>query len=165
MAEKRLFIIRHAKAVQHGYEDDFNRSLRKKAEGQIIEMSTILKNANIIPDLVLASAALRTKQTAEGFRENLDFDEDKIILKESIYQTNVFSLIGEINQVSNEVNTLFLIGHNPILGMLIDELTSDFGHHLSTCAIAFLSFEIDSWQEVSGGIAELVWLKETTKND
>lgn len=164
MKEKRLFVIRHAKAVQGGYDNDFGRSLAQKAEEQIIQMSVMLKNATIIPDLVLASAALRTQQTADGFAENLGFGKDKIVLKDSIYNTNVTTLIQEINQVSDNINTLFLVAHSPTVGMLVDELTDNFRHHFSTCAIAFLKFNINSWQEVGGGTGSLVWLKETQNN-
>jgi len=161
MGEKKLLVIRHAKAVQHSYEDDFNRNLRKKAEGQIMTMSAVLKNLHILPDLVLSSAALRTQQTTEGFAKHLGFDKEKILLKKSMYNTDVSTLIKEINEVSKEINTLFLVGHNPTVGMLVDDLTGDFGHHFSTCALALLHFEIDSWAEVMTNTAKLIWLKET----
>lgn len=164
MKVKNLYVIRHAQAVQDDYHRDFDRSLTKKAIGQIIEMSAILKNAEVVPDLVLVSAALRTKQTAEGFATNVGFSKDKIELKENLYNTTVHTLIQEINKVSDDIDTLFLIGHNPSVGMLVDELVGEFGHHFSTAAIAFLQFEIEYWAEVSSNTANLLWLKETQNN-
>ena len=76
---KRVIIVRHAKSVPYGYEDDFNRDLRDRGKNDSKLVSTELKNQNISPELMVSSPAKRAIKTARIFAENLGFDKSRRI--------------------------------------------------------------------------------------
>lgn len=64
---KRVVIVRHAKSVPYGYDDDFHRDLTERGLLDAEKISSQLKDRGIIPDLVMASPATRTMHTATIF--------------------------------------------------------------------------------------------------
>ena len=71
---KKLFLIRHAKSSWEDLRlDDFDRPLNKRGEKDAPFMAELLKEKNIIPDLIISSPSLRTKLTAEIIAEKIGF--------------------------------------------------------------------------------------------
>ena len=61
---KRLFLLRHAKSSwANAFVDDFARDLNKRGRKAAEALAKWLKPRDFTPDLVLCSAALRTRQT------------------------------------------------------------------------------------------------------
>ena len=56
---KRVVIVRHAKSVPYGYEDDFNRNLTERGEMDATKISLELLQRGIKADIVLSSPAKR----------------------------------------------------------------------------------------------------------
>jgi len=75
---KRVVIVRHAKSVPYGYDDDFNRDLSNKGKNDATLVSNELKRKNIFPDAMISSPAKRAIKTARIFAENLGFDKNNI---------------------------------------------------------------------------------------
>lgn len=48
---KRLVLVRHAKAVHWGYQDDFNRELSKRGERDAAKVSSHLREEGSFPTL------------------------------------------------------------------------------------------------------------------
>ena len=156
---KNLLIIRHAKAIQYGYEDDFNRKLRKKGIAQIEKMSSTLAALKVYPDKIVSSAALRTKQTAEEFAKHLKYPLENIVLEQVMYDAYVENILKVINHLDNQYQTVFMIGHNPTFSYLADYLTGENQYVLPTCGMVNVYFQTNDWAEVSGGLGETVWFK------
>ena len=66
-----LAVLRHAKAVQDPGLDDKDRALTKRGLRDATAAGGRLREAQLIPDLVLCSTALRTRQTWEQVRAAL----------------------------------------------------------------------------------------------
>ena len=64
---RRLTLIRHANAEQDSDVRDFERPLSRKGQNEALEMARRFQERGLIPDLILASAATRTRETAETF--------------------------------------------------------------------------------------------------
>ena len=62
---KHLVIVRHAKSVPYGYDEDFHRDLKKRGETDSVLVSKKLKELNFLPGLIISSPALRAKRTAK----------------------------------------------------------------------------------------------------
>jgi phosphohistidine phosphatase len=69
---KRVVLVRHAKAVAYGYEDDFNRDLRDSGVIDAQRVSNELKARGVFPDKIISSPALRALKTARIFAETFN---------------------------------------------------------------------------------------------
>jgi phosphohistidine phosphatase len=68
---KRVILVRHAKSVSYGYDQDYDRTLTDRGEDDAYKISRELKNLKIKPDLFIASPAVRTTQTARIYADAL----------------------------------------------------------------------------------------------
>lgn len=66
-----LFLLRHGKAEDRGLQSgsDFSRSLLQKGIDQSRNAARLLRAADLLPDLVLCSPLVRTRQTADEFTQ------------------------------------------------------------------------------------------------
>ncbi len=155
---KKLFLIRHAKSDwSNPLFDDFDRGLKDAPY-----MAKLLKDKNIIPDLIISSPALRTKLTLEFLLKKLDY-KNEIIYDESIYEAPYLNLKKVINNVDAQINTLFLVGHNPGLCDLANFLCEDYFENIPTCGIVEIDFNTNSWSEISKENSKLISLEYPKK--
>ncbi len=64
---RRLFLIRHAKAEPSVGRDDYERALTERGRDDARRVAEVLAARDMLPDILIHSGALRTKQTAEIF--------------------------------------------------------------------------------------------------
>ena len=68
---KRLTLVRHASAEQEADVRDFERPLSRKGHNEALDMARRFQERGLTPDLILTSAATRTRETAEAFAKVL----------------------------------------------------------------------------------------------
>ena len=146
---KRVVIVRHAKSVPYGYDDDFNRDLSSRGKNDATLVSSELKKRNIFPDAMISSPAKRAIKTARIFAENLGFDKNNIREEEDIYDGQTTSAFLEmIQQVPENAETVYIFGHNPGFHYFVSNLLNYFGGDMPTCSTVGIDFETDSWKNV-----------------
>ncbi len=147
---KRVIIVRHAKSVPYGYDDDFHRDLTERGVSDALKISQELKNRIVFPDLIIASPATRTMHTASVFCGNLDYSASSIRQVDDLYEgMTTQSFIDLLQQLPENVQTVFVFGHNPTVYYLVYNLVKYFNSDMPTCSTVGLDFEIGSWKEVS----------------
>src|SRR4051812_48774268 len=82
---KRLSLIRHANAEQDLDVRDFERPLSRKGRGEAEEMAKRFHERGHVPDLILTSAAVRTRETAETFARVLGVPARLLQAEDSLY--------------------------------------------------------------------------------
>lgn len=138
---RSIILLRHAESAdkQHG-QTDFDRILTNRGVDSIKQLAAQLSNEKIIPDYVLASPAVRTKQTAllllSGMVLKMEprFERDIYNGDDLVYQ-NLISATG------NEWKCLLLVGHNPSISALVGRLTEKSFAGLYPGQAAVLTFE------------------------
>jgi len=146
---KRVIIVRHAKSVPYGYDDDFRRDLTERGISDAEKISSRLKEMKITADLVIASPAKRTMHTASIFCHNLGYDIESIRKETDFYgEASTKDYIEVIQQLPEEVQTVFIFGHNPAVYYLAYNLVKYFNTDMPTCSTVALDFPIDKWKEV-----------------
>jgi phosphohistidine phosphatase len=146
---KRVFIVRHAKAVPYGYDDDFTRDLTDRGVNDANLIGRELKNRGIIPDVMISSPANRAIQTALIFAENLEFNKKKIDEIENMYHGLTTSEFLElIKELPNTAETAFFFGHNPAFHYFTNNLLDRFYDDMPTCSTVAIDFNVDSWKKV-----------------
>jgi phosphohistidine phosphatase len=146
---KRVIIVRHAKAVPYGYDDDFTRDLTERGVNDAGRIGNELKKKGITPDVMISSPANRALQTAHIFAENLGFDKKQIIEIQNLYEGMTTSgFISLINKLSEEIQTAFFFGHNPGFHYFANNLLEHFHDDMPTCSTVAIDFNVDSWKKV-----------------
>lgn len=146
---KRVVIVRHGKAVPYGYDDDFTRDLKDRGKNDAKLVSQELKKQGVSPDNIISSPAKRAIKTARIFAENLDFEKNKIVEIEDIYEgytTDEF--LGVIQELPVDDHTVFFFGHNPGFYYYVCNLLKEFYGDMPTTSTVGIDFDVNTWQEV-----------------
>lgn len=151
---KTLYIIRHAKSSwAQANTSDFDRTLNDRGFSDAPLMGKVLKEKGILPDAIFTSTAKRALLTATILSKEISFTK-KIKEEPDYYHASASFLLQKINQISDKYDSIFIVGHNPGLTYLAEELTNeDFGN-LPTCGIVGVRFEFDSWSMISAGTGD-----------
>jgi phosphohistidine phosphatase len=148
-----LIVMRHAKAGELPGGPDFERALRPRGERDSAAAGRWLASQDLRPDLVLCSAARRTRQTWRRVSKELG-GEPELAVEHDLYQADTDDLAEIIRQTSEGIATLMYVGHNPAAAGLVGLLTGtepDF----PTAAIAVIAMSAD-WAAAGPGAGRLV---------
>lgn len=155
---KRVVIIRHAKSVSFGYDNDFYRDLTDRGENDAEKISEKLYNLNIKPDKVIASPATRAMHTATIFCKKVGYEPAKIQKEDLLYSgITTQGFVDMLHELPETVETVFVFGHNPTVYYLAYNLVKYFNSDMPTCSTVVLDFAVEKWADVSarGGVVAM----------
>ena len=153
---RRLVLMRHAKAAWPDEVTDHERPLSTRGRGDARAMGEWLAEVGWVPDLVVASDALRTRQTAELVIEGLG-RTPRSTSDSTLYECGISDVLDRINATGPEVRTLLVIGHEPTMSATTAVLTGRPAH-FSTAALARVEIDVP-WGAVEGHTGDLVGLR------
>jgi phosphohistidine phosphatase len=165
MPMKRLFLLRHAKAVpaESGIED-FDRTLMLSGMQDAGAMARYLRKSGYAVDLILCSAAARTVQTAELMLQELVCE---IEYRDNLYLAEPAKIVAAVRGATAGVSALMVVGHNPGLEATAALLAREpvrrkerarheaLEEKFPTCALAILDFDVGRWRDVVQGTGKL----------
>ncbi|WP_028047852.1 histidine phosphatase family protein [Cellulomonas sp. URHE0023] len=114
---RSLILLRHAKAEHPERVTDIQRPLSLVGRRQAGQVGAALAADGMVPDLVLCSASVRTRQTWELARATLGSTPD-VRFEEGIYYAGARELLEIVREVSDDVRTLLVVGHEPTVSHL-----------------------------------------------
>jgi len=143
---RRLTLIRHANAEQDADVRDFERPLSRKGQNEALEMARRFQERGLTPDLILASAATRTRETAETFAKVLGVPARLLQADDALYLAECDYILGAIRGVGPRVTHLMVIGHNPgisaaAISLAPEAITND----LPTCGTLTMTVSCATW--------------------
>lgn len=157
MSGKTLYLVRHAKSSwDHPNLSDRDRPLNKRGEQDAPYMAKRLVERPVLPQYIISSPAVRAQSTAEVFARELDITGSSFIINESIYGAGTGQLIGIIRQVENDIDCVMLVGHNPDMTWLVNELTGADIENIPTCGVAAINISSSSWENLGKTRAVLI---------
>ena len=140
---KHLLVMRHAKSDwSNATLSDHDRPLNKRGLRNAPRMGELLRDEELVPDLILCSSAKRAKMTAQ----RLDLP-CQIVVSTDFYAADTFTWIEALSHLEEDIQIAMLIGHNPELEELV-ELLSGSWEKFPTAAIACFDWDIVTWNEV-----------------
>lgn len=153
---KNLLIIRHAKSSWDDPDlEDKERPLDNKGLGDATLMANVLKNHNVRLDKIFCSTALRAKMTLELINKTLNFDLQKIVYTDELYNASRRNILNFLKVLDDDLINVAIVGHNPGLTDLADFLLYDFYYQLPTCAMVFIELDINKWSDLKSGTGTL----------
>jgi phosphohistidine phosphatase len=147
---KTLLILRHAKSSwKDSSLSDHERPLNKRGKKDAPRMGELLYQENLLPDLVLSSDAKRAQNTAQMAAEASGYDGE-IFLSRDLYSFSAEDYLEALAALPDEYQRVMVVGHNPGLEELLEELTGDY-RRMSTAALAQVRLPIQRWAELNEG--------------
>jgi phosphohistidine phosphatase len=149
---KRLTLVRHANAEWKDADlADFERPLNKRGIAEATAMGRRLASLDLIPDLLLTSAAARTLQTAELFAKELELAERVVKADERLYLARPGDMLSLIRETGHGVHHLMLVGHNPGISQLVRQLAGEPDRaDLATASMCSMAFRAEQWDTLNG---------------
>ena len=146
---KRVIIVRHAKAVPYGYDNDFTRDLSDRGERDSKAIGNELQKMGVQPDMFISSPAKRAIKTARNFANSLNFDQSLIVENEDIYDGLTTTGFIELNhRLPETAQIVFFFGHNPGFHYFVSNLATDFYGDMPTCSTVAIDFDVTGWPQV-----------------
>lgn len=158
---KKIYIIRHAKAEQKGYDKDYERDLNKKGEQEIKDMLKKLKVRKFKPNLFISSAALRSVRTARLLAKGLGVKN--VRFDEKLYGASENALFEYIKSLDNANESVCIVGHNPALRELCELLSQIYLSSFPTCSVFGLEFDVLSFADIKAHSGKLLFFEHIKK--
>lgn len=145
---KKLYLLRHAEAIDFSEAGDFERSLSERGRKQATQVGMYIKEHRISFDKVLSSSSRRTCETLDLLNVSL-----KDIEKSSLfYNATCYQILDIFQRMENEIQSILYIGHNPCIGLAACEfseiLTVELSRSYEPATLCGYRFDIKQWQDL-----------------
>lgn len=148
---KTLLILRHAKSSWNSdAATDFDRPLNGRGRRDAPRMGEFLAANDLVPTLILSSAARRARQTARAVAESAGADAPPVEL-ESLYDADTDQYFDALSSRGGDEEIVMVVGHNPTLEELLTDLTGSM-ERMPTCALAQVALDIPTWRALDGDV-------------
>ncbi|MCX6227620.1 MAG: histidine phosphatase family protein [Bacteroidia bacterium] len=147
---KRVILVRHAKSISYGYDQDYDRTLTDRGEDDAAKISEELKRLGVKANLIIASPAVRTTQTAKIYAQALGYDAMTIRFEKKLYSgKSAENFLAMLQELEDEKETIIIFGHNPTVYDYLHFLLGDFTADVPTCSTVGIDFKVDSWSQLA----------------
>ncbi len=161
---KRLGLLRHAKS---DWDDrslrDFDRGLNDRGRRGAALIGEHIQDHGMRWDRLIASPAVRVKETLRGAQLGIDpiFDERLYLASTD----TIAEILADQAEDAGDAETILLVGHNPGLQDMVLELVSpshendlfrEASTKFPTATFAILECDIENWAELKNHCAKLI---------
>jgi phosphohistidine phosphatase len=138
---------------------DVERGLTKRGLRDATAAGETLRAAGLVPDRVLCSTAVRTRQTWDQVSAALGTKarKTKVSFESRLYDADAGTLLDAVRESPDDAGTVLLVGHNPALHQLVLDLTGRPDLAFPTSALAVIQLP-RGWGAVASGDGELARL-------
>jgi phosphohistidine phosphatase len=148
--------MRHAKS---GWDtegvQDHDRPLNDRGQRAAPSMGQLIVDKGLVPELILSSTALRARETALAVAAACAW-KPEVRLTRSLYMAEPGDILEVVSQLSDDVERVLVVGHNPGMEDLVSDL-SLMRNTMPTAALAKFELSIESWSHgIDGQVARLV---------
>lgn len=149
---KTILLLRHAKSSWKDPDlDDHDRPLNKRGKREAPRMGQLLKEEGLLPDFIVSSSAKRAWRTAECAALHSGY-RGEIRVTSELYEAPPARIRQVIQATPDAVSRLLLVGHNPGLEELLEQLAGAYTP-LSSGALAWVQLPLEAWDELDEATA------------
>ena len=155
---KKLLVIRHSEAEYNApSRKDFERKLTESGMVYANKQGRKLYETEFKPDYFASSSAIRAETTARILADQMRYDQREIDFLEELYNMPLGIMLDWLGKQNEELNSIMLVGHNPLSSYLVEFITGNTGFHLKPCDIIMLEMNIDSWMLIDKDCGKVIW--------
>ena len=142
---KTLLILRHAKSSwKNSGLADHDRPLNARGQRDAKRMGQFLQHVVLLPDLIITSTAQRAATTAELLALACNYKAE-IEYTPKFYLAAPKAYLYMVSRLSDTIERVMVIGHNPGLEELVEQLTG-IKVKMPTAALAHIQLPIKEWR-------------------
>jgi phosphohistidine phosphatase len=170
---RTLSLFRHAKSDWSSPGlDDFHRPLADRGRDAAPRMGAYMAREGVRPQLILCSAAVRTRQTLDLVLPELGH-EPEISYEKGLYLAPGSLMLARLHKVPDSVSHVMMVGHDPGMHELAVALSGSgdaqcrkaLSLKFPTAGLAVITFDVATWAEVAPGQGRLVRFMTPKKLD
>lgn len=122
-------------------------------------MGKRLKEREIYPQVIISSHARRALSTAKRVVKAIGLKKEDIVIEHHLYHASEDGILKIVHRIKDEVDVVFLVGHNPGLTDCINSLRKDENvlDNLPTCGVVGFRFHVDAWKDIKWASGELLF--------
>ena len=160
---RTLLLLRHAKSSWADPQlEDFERPLNSRGLEAAGALAVHFLVTKLQPDLILCSAALRTRATLAGLLPVFAHDY-RVSVENRLYLAGAAKLLERLQEIGENAPCVLLICHNPGLERLARLLAGSgppekieaMHNKFPTAALATFEFDEASWRDIGKGSGTL----------
>lgn len=161
---KTLYLLRHAKSDWSlPGQDDHDRPLASRGERAALLIGRYIAQNQTPPDTILCSSATRARQTLDLAASQWP-EKPPVTVDSALYLAGAAGLKARLAKLSDSIDLVMVVGHNPDMQELTRNLAKDGPRDLMdavaskfpTAALAAISLPIDRWQDIKGAAGTLL---------
>jgi len=158
-----LSLLRHAKSSwDNPCLEDFDRPLAKRGEEAAPRMGAYMKKHAIVPELILCSSAVRTRQTLDLVLPCLS-GTPTVAHEDGLYLAAAKTLLARVRRIGPEISHAMLVGHDPGMHELAMDLAGSgdaealaaLARKFPTAGLAVIAFKASAWSKIGSGKGHL----------
>ncbi len=159
-----LLLLRHAKSDWHtGAQTDHARPLNERGRQAAPKMGRFMHRNDLIPDRILCSTAVRTRETCAGLQTMWPHTVPTDYV-DAIYEARLEALLDTIAPCLRAGTRLLVVGHNPGMEKLLHHLVPSGAHPAMaqgypTCTLAQIALPEASLAAGRGELLRLEFVK------
>jgi phosphohistidine phosphatase len=127
VTDRRLIVMRHAKAEPFAASDDVRR-LTERGVSDARNVGEHLRERNTVPDYAVVSSAVRTRQSWDAVVETSGMVDVDVSYDDAVFTGSPDVVIEALRAAPEDAETVMFVGHNPTasyLCHLLDDGTGD----------------------------------------
>lgn len=143
-----LILMRHSYAADENSHRDFDRPLTDHGVSLADSTGQLLRDLNIVPQLIVTSSAVRTVTTARHVATQFDPSVPQVH-RDDLYQAGPSCYLPAVqSEAAPDVSSVLAIGHNPGMSSLICGLA---GERLPVppATVGVFSLDAEDWFDLT----------------
>lgn len=160
---RTLYLLRHAKSDRSDPAlADSDRPLAPRGRRDTPDMGSYMRAHDYLPDLVLCSTAIRTRETWDLLQPELG-GASAVEYDRKLYLASPEVMLQRLRGVGEDVATALMIGHNPGLARLAALLAprgdraalARMREKYPTSGLAVIHLHVTRWEQIEPGSGTL----------
>ena len=163
---KKIYVMRHAKAVHNSKIDDHERPLQDVGIESCRQLARLLEKDALIPDHVICSPSVRTRQTLGVLAETV-YATIPVTFLPSLYQASSNEILYDVTRLPSTLSSVLIIGHNPglhnfclmLAGRGDERYFESLRDNFPPASFVSLMCDVPEWKNIApkSGMLELVY--------
>ncbi len=151
---KQLFLLRHAKSSWKKPQlDDIDRPLNGRGKRACSLMAPHIAGINL--STVYCSPARRAHDTIKGVAAARLPGDIVWHIEKALYTFDAEEVLHFCQSLDDELASAVIVGHNPALTDLCNDLTRAGIANIPTCGFVEMQLAVDHWRDVISGCGSL----------
>jgi phosphohistidine phosphatase len=139
---------------------DRERELDEQGIKEVHSIGTQMVAAGMRPSVILTSGARRSMETAKHIRELFGLLVNVIDIREELYNADIEKILGILQSLPDEKNSVMLIASNPGVTELLNSLAHSDHEEIPNGGLVVVELRLRHWRDIESQTGrELLFLR------